>query len=438
MTQTVVDPCASDVTPPVFANCPQNISITTPNYSAVVNWTVPTAADNCTATPLITSNYASGSTFPVGTTAIVYTATDDKSNRTTACRFNVVVTRVVATNPCANDVTPPVLRNCPQNITTTTTTSKANVTWTVPTASDNCTTNPTVSSNFPSGYAFPIGVTSVTYAATDAKGNRATCSFLVTVQAVVVGEICASKSETPWLEWISKVQFNTINNVSEKTRSERFVVGYSDWRDVSTAVNQNKTYALSIMATESYSTTTTMLYYRAWIDFNGNGFFDTNEKVLEQTNNGKVVAVQNVKIPLTTTQGAVRMRVTMKKGSYPTPCEAFANGEVEDYTVNIIGQFAVANLAQQRPTQLIPIVISAISPNPTSSDVFIKLESIDKRTVRFDFYNAVGTRVKSEKQAVEKGVNTIGFDFSDAPQGVYFIQTDVGNGRDVPMKFIKM
>jgi hypothetical protein len=429
--------CANDVTPPVFQTCPQDVRLTTALYSAVANWTTPTVTDDCTASPILTSNYANNMTFPVGTTAIIYAATDDKNNRST-CGFNVIITRSTGNNACASDVTAPVLRNCPTNFQLTTTGTTAIGTWTAPTATDNCTASPTISSNFASGQSFPIGSTSVTYAATDAKGNRATCSFAVSVVSIVVGDICASKSDAPWQEWVSKVQFNILNHVSEKTRSDRYVVGYSDWRDLSTTVNQNKTYPLSISASESYSLGTP-LYYRAWIDFNGNGFFDTAEKVLEVTNNGKVVATQSVKIPVNAALGSFRMRISMKKGSYPAPCETFANGEVEDYTVNIISQFATpVPLAQLRPSQQVPIVIKNVLPNPTNSDVFIKLDCLDKRTVRFDFYNAVGTRVKSESQQLEKGLNTVGFDFSDAPQGVYFIQTDVGKGREVPTKFIKM
>ena len=203
----------------------------------------------------------------------------------------------------------------------------------------------------------------------------------------------------PWQEWLSKVQINTLNNASEKTRTERYVVGYSDWRDVSTTVNPDKSYPLSITASQSYSVGTAMLYYRAWIDFNGNGFFDTNEKVLEQTNNGISAASQIVKIPLTAALGAVRMRISMKRGSYAAPCENFPNGEVEDYTIIINAATPViGNLIQQRPTQLVPIVINKIAPNPTNGEIFIRLESIDKRTVQFDFYNAIGIRVKSEKQ----------------------------------------
>ncbi|MBK9016633.1 MAG: hypothetical protein IPM82_22555 [Saprospiraceae bacterium] len=33
--------------------------------------------------------------------------------------------------------------------------------------------------------------------------------------------------------------------------------------------------------------------------------------------------------------GATRMRVSMKRGGFASSCETFANGEVEDYTINI-------------------------------------------------------------------------------------------------------
>jgi HYR domain/Secretion system C-terminal sorting domain len=45
---------------------------------------------------------------------------------------------------------------------------------------DSCGT-PSVSSNFSSGFAFPVGVSTVVYTATDSRGNRSNCSFRVTV-----------------------------------------------------------------------------------------------------------------------------------------------------------------------------------------------------------------------------------------------------------------
>ena len=41
-------------------------------------------------------------------------------------------------------------------------------------------------------------------------------------------------------------------------------------------------------------------------------------------------------IPTTASLGKTRMRIVLKVGAYPTPCETFERGEVEDYSVNIV------------------------------------------------------------------------------------------------------
>lgn len=172
----LTDPCQADATPPAFSLCPLNINLTTSGTSAVATWTAPTATDNCT-TPSVTSNFSSGATFPIGTTSVIYTARD-AANNTAQCQFNVVVR---ALDPCLNDITPPVFANCPQNINLSTSGTSAVATWTAPTATDNCTTSPSVTSSFSSGDAFPVGTTTVVYTASDRANNTATCRFNVVV-----------------------------------------------------------------------------------------------------------------------------------------------------------------------------------------------------------------------------------------------------------------
>jgi hypothetical protein len=87
-----------------------------------------------------------------------------------------------AVSPCDNDTQAPTFAGVPANISLTTTTACKAATWTPPTASDNCST-PSVSSTHASGFCFPIGVTTVTYTAKDAKNNTATATFTVTVTA---------------------------------------------------------------------------------------------------------------------------------------------------------------------------------------------------------------------------------------------------------------
>jgi|GEM_PF-3765419 len=96
-----VNLCDNDIIPPVFANCPSNISLTTTSYCAIASWTAPTATDNCSIPTVIqTAGGSNGSCFSVGTTIVTYTATDAKGNKAT-CSFTVTVI-----NNCPQPPTP--------------------------------------------------------------------------------------------------------------------------------------------------------------------------------------------------------------------------------------------------------------------------------------------------------------------------------------------
>ena len=161
-----------DDTPPVISGCPSDIIVSANgSCEAIVNWTPPTATDNCTTPINPTSPFSSGDTFGLGTTTVIYTATDGTGNSAT-CSFDVTVL----------DDTPPVISGCPSDIIVSANGScEAIVNWTPPSATDNCTTPITPASPFSSGDTFGLGTTTVIYTATDDAGHSATCSFDVTV-----------------------------------------------------------------------------------------------------------------------------------------------------------------------------------------------------------------------------------------------------------------
>jgi uncharacterized repeat protein (TIGR01451 family)/gliding motility-associated-like protein len=164
----------TDTQVPVISGCPADINTTNDatTCGAVVNWTAPTATDNCSAGLTFTSSHNPGDVFPVGTTVVTYTATDASGNVTT-CTFNVTVA----------DTEAPIAAGCPAdiNVTNDFNICSAVVNWTAPTFSDNCTGGLTVISSHNPGTVFPVGTTVVTYTATDAAGNVATCTFNVVV-----------------------------------------------------------------------------------------------------------------------------------------------------------------------------------------------------------------------------------------------------------------
>ena len=158
-----------DTIVPTITGC-MNITVSAnASCEAVVNWTPPDYSDNCTGT-VLTSTRTPGSIFIKGTTVVTYTATDAAGN-TVICSFNVTVV----------DNTPPILSACPGNKTVSADAScQAVVSWVPPSYSDNCSGTILSSTKSP-GNTFNTGTTLVTYTATDAAGNTATCSFNVTV-----------------------------------------------------------------------------------------------------------------------------------------------------------------------------------------------------------------------------------------------------------------
>jgi hypothetical protein len=139
-----------------------------------------TASDNCTLESLV-NNYNGSTTLnnevlPVGTTTIIWTATDESGN-TASCSFTVTV----------EDDQNPVFLNCPQDETLVVSLFPANCTggaiWSIPVADDNC---PGVTVTTPMGQITPgdiltVGTYPLQYTATDAAGNTALCTFTLQV-----------------------------------------------------------------------------------------------------------------------------------------------------------------------------------------------------------------------------------------------------------------
>jgi hypothetical protein len=106
----------------------------------------------------------------LGPNTVTLSITDRKGNKVTCTAIVTIV-----------DDQAPIFQNCPSNIVQTATSANTTVTWTAPTATDNC--GPVnVTSNKNPGDQFPTGATEVTYSATDGKGNTsAPCTFTVTI-----------------------------------------------------------------------------------------------------------------------------------------------------------------------------------------------------------------------------------------------------------------
>ncbi|RMD75553.1 MAG: HYR domain-containing protein, partial [Bacteroidetes bacterium] len=74
----------------------------------------------------------------------------------------------------------PVFENCPADLVVQAAGAETPVSWTEPTATDNCALESVTATHQP-GDLFPVGTTQVTYEAKDVNGQSSQCNFLVTV-----------------------------------------------------------------------------------------------------------------------------------------------------------------------------------------------------------------------------------------------------------------
>ncbi|MBK7945253.1 MAG: HYR domain-containing protein [Flavobacteriales bacterium] len=81
---------------PIISGCPANLIVTaSPGAcNATASWMAPSVTDNCAGTTISqTAGLTSGSSFPIGTTTITYTASDGVN--TSTCSFDVLVQATV-------------------------------------------------------------------------------------------------------------------------------------------------------------------------------------------------------------------------------------------------------------------------------------------------------------------------------------------------------
>ncbi len=171
-----------DITPPTLSGVPADIAgveATGPD-GARVTYDAPTASDTAGGTT-VSCSPASGSTFSLGTTTVICTATDDGDNSATAA-FDVEIV----------DTTPPTIETPDKDVLVAVGTSgfgtldfEAQVT-----ATDIADLNPVVDciatsgagAGARSGDPLAVGETEVSCTATDASDNEASASYTVRVE----------------------------------------------------------------------------------------------------------------------------------------------------------------------------------------------------------------------------------------------------------------
>ena len=169
------------------------------------------------------------------------------------------------------------------------------------------------------------------YAVGDSGDTTETYKFMYTIKP---GMYCASSGSMGWQTAVTLVDFNTINNPTGKTNP------YTSYFN---------THSTTVMAGSSYPLTTNVntdgnytVHAKAWIDWNHDfDFNDPGEEYdmgfAQNTPNGPTnLSPLMVTVPANAYIGTTTMRVSAKYNQSPDTCEVGFDGEVEDYSIQII------------------------------------------------------------------------------------------------------
>lgn len=222
----------------------------------------------------------------------------------------------------------------------------------------------------------------------------------------------------------------TINEVTI-TSGTSGVSGYQDF--TKDATRKFTTYAgtYNMKITPAWSSKTVNAEaYAVWIDFNQDyDFNDGGEQVLTSTKTKSSVS-KNITIPSTAIPGDTRMRVSMKRNTVPLACEIFTTGEVEDYTITLIGtngtKSAEMNIAaESHPGNM------RIYPNPVREKLTIELDGVFEGD-NCSLYSMQGMLIS--KTQIENTITH--FNVAGLASGVYLIEVNNGINR-FREKFVK-
>jgi len=347
------------------------------------------------------------------TNYVFYVKAKDAAGNLSVASNNAYVT----TSAAIPDKEPPT---APTNLAGTATSSSVNLTW------DASTDNIGIKEYevYQDGASIAT-VTGTTYNVTglvaktsytfkvNAKDNAGNISEFSNelVISTLSAPYCSSTGTDARFESIAKVELGSFSNSSAST------AGYEDFTSKTINVTPG-TYTITI--TPYWPRRKYKEGYSVWIDYNGDGdFTDSGEQVWTYPLSNSSPISGTITIPSSIAVSSTRMRVSMMYNGMPGPCDTFAYGQVEDYTIS----FGSAPLALTNNTTITESGSDiVIYPNPTDGIINISPSGISES---YKVYDRNGFEVQKGK------IYNGSINVSKLSNGLYFLELSNDNGTIV-------
>ena len=222
---------------------------------------------------------------------------------------------------------------------------------------------------------------------------------------------CNSSGNMNYATSITRVIFNDIDNESDKDDP------YTDYTNISTDVSINDSYDLTVQVnTDGNYVVETIV----WIDWNQDCVFnESNEQFdlgsAQNTSNGPTSeSPLTITVPSDAILGTTKMRVSTRYNTDPSSCMNGVDGEVEDYSINIVDDTASIN----------DLVFEGfnIYPNPSDGNFNLNFITVSSDFVQLQLFDITGRLIKelSFQNVTQKFSESISFDETSA--GFYVLK----------------
>ncbi|MBK9727243.1 MAG: HYR domain-containing protein [Saprospiraceae bacterium] len=304
------------------------------------------------------------------------------------------------------------------------------------------------------GELMPCGNNKISYVASK-DGKSDTCSFYINVDCDKESIYCKAKALNSAYMYNNRVEFAGIDTITGDNG------GYHYFNKACGNIESGKTYPICV--SPGFLSGSYKVYWKIWIDFNSDGFFDpvTEEVVYGY---GTTTMCATLTMPASLPSKLTRMRVIMSYGNYPvSPCSSPLFGEVEDYCISMNGgtnfgpldkssflsvkpiEFECAQNCEENKkrmqeqdedilefnTDLISFAVD-LFPNPSSTNVSIKSKMGD--IAEFEIYDNSGKMILHSDPVRTKNENS--FSVKTWSNGMYTIIIRSKSAEQLIKRFI--
>jgi hypothetical protein len=320
-----------------------------------------------------------------------------------------------------NDDIPPVLVNVPGNIEEC---EGDQVSFSLPSATDNCDENPTVScvrsDNLELNEVYPVGVTTVTCTASDICGNSTSATFTVTVfdgVSVDLGTSCTAVypayADSSCVTLTPTVSGGTppytyawTNNIDASFMETTL--------SVLVCPLVNTTY--SVLVTDSKGCTSHDKVEVQSFDIS----CKAGKVIICHIDNGKSLCV-----------GVAATSGHLSHGDHLGPCGLIPCAEEYASSYATLGNSGDATISSVNVADFLKLY-----PNPATDEIILEFQALDSEELNLVVYNANGTVVIFEAYNEVEGLDRIYLGIAELSEGMYFVQMHSGDVQ-YHAKFVK-